>query len=57
MVSDNCTGFTVAQSPAPGAIISSGTNEITLTVTDAGTNETSCSFFLENIENVDKASI
>lgn len=53
MVSDNCTGFTVAQSPAPGAIISSGTNEITLTVTDAGTNETSCSFFLEIIENVD----
>lgn len=49
---DNCTGFTIDQSPAVGATISTGTTLVTLTVTDAGGNSASCSFDLTVTENV-----
>ncbi len=44
---DNCTGFTVVQTagPAPGASFANATTTtITYMVTDAGNNQTSCSF-------------
>lgn len=50
-VSDNCSGYILAQSPPEGMIVSSGTNLVTLTVTDAGENTASCSFNVTVIEN------
>jgi len=43
---DNCSNFTLSQSPAVGTTVPVGTNQITLTVTDAGGNSTSCNFDL-----------
>ena len=51
-VTDNCSSWTVVQTPSPGTVVFSGTNSITLTVTDAGQNETSCTFSLLVAENV-----
>lgn len=51
-VIDNCPNYTITQSPAAGTIVSTGTQNITLTVTDAGGNASSCSFDLDIIENV-----
>lgn len=45
-VSDNCGGYTMSQSPAAGTIVPVGTNAITLMVTDAGGNTSSCDFNL-----------
>ncbi|MCJ8291894.1 MAG: HYR domain-containing protein [Crocinitomicaceae bacterium] len=45
-VTDNCSGYTLSQSPAVGALVPVGTNLITITVTDAGGNSTSCDFEL-----------
>jgi len=52
-VADNCTSYTVTQSPAPGLIVPAGPNPVTLTVTDAGSNSTSCTFNLQVIETQD----
>ena len=42
---DNCPDFTVTQDPAAGTVFDAGTTEtVTITVTDASGNETSCSF-------------
>ena len=42
---DNCPDFTVTQDPAAGTVFDTGTVEtVTITVTDASGNETSCSF-------------
>ena len=50
-VIDNCSNFTITQSPAQGTIVQTGTTQITLTVTDAGGNQAMCTFSLEVNEN------
>lgn len=45
-VTDNCSGYTISQSPAAGSTVPVGTNIITLTATDAGGNTASCDFEL-----------
>jgi len=52
VVADNCSGFSLTQSPAVGMNVSAGTTTVTLTVTDAGSNQTSCSFQLSVYESV-----
>lgn len=52
VVSDNCSGFSIAQNPAPGQIVPTGNTLVTLTVTDAGNNQTSCTFTVAAIENI-----
>lgn len=52
LVLDNCSNYTITQTPAPGTIVNPGTNQITLDVTDAGGNTVSCSFDLQVIETV-----
>jgi len=49
---DNCPGFTVTQSPVVGTEIGTGTTEVTLTVTDIGGNEATCTFDLLVTENI-----
>ncbi|MFK7786035.1 MAG: HYR domain-containing protein, partial [Crocinitomicaceae bacterium] len=45
-VTDNCGTYTLSQTPAVGTLVPVGTNQITLTVTDAGGNSASCDFSL-----------
>ncbi len=45
-VTDNCSGYTISQSPAAGSTVPVGYNTITLTATDAGGNTASCDFEL-----------
>src|SRR3989344_3143038 len=52
LVTDNCPNYTLVQSPAPATVVSSGDNTVTLTVTDAGGNETTCSFQVAVYESV-----
>lgn len=52
LVTDNCSGYTLEQSPAPATIVSTGNNAVTLTVTDAGGNQTTCSFIVSVYESV-----
>jgi gliding motility-associated-like protein len=52
IITDNCPDYTLVQSPAPTLNISSGTNMITLTVTDAGGNQATCSFQVTVFESV-----
>lgn len=52
VIADNCSGFSVAQNPAPGQIVPTGNTLVTLTVTDAGNNQTSCTFTVTAVENV-----
>lgn len=51
LVLDNCSDFSIAQSPPPGTLTSLGTNNIELTVTDAGGNTANCAFILNVIES------
>jgi gliding motility-associated-like protein len=51
-VTDNCSGWTLSQSPLAGMQIQSGANLITMTVVDIGGNESSCTFELLLFENV-----
>ncbi len=51
-VTDNCSSYTLSQSPAVGTLVPVGTNPITITVTDAGGNSASCSFPLIVTETV-----
>lgn len=52
LVLDNCSGYTITQTPAAGTIIQTGTNVIQLEVMDAGGNTDQCSFSLVVIETV-----
>jgi len=52
VVTDNCSGFSLTQNPAAGVIVGSGTTTVTITVTDAGLNQTSCAFQLGVFENI-----
>lgn len=51
LVLDNCSNFTLSQSPVAGSTINPGLNDITITVTDAGGNTASCSFILQVTES------
>ncbi len=51
LVLDNCSGYTIDQIPAPATVVSTDTNTITLTVTDAGGNTAQCTFDLIVYEN------
>ena len=53
VVNDNCSPSVVSQNPAPGSLLHPGASVITLTVTDAGGNTTSCTFHIEITESVD----
>lgn len=52
VVTDNCSGFSVTQSPVAGLAVNVGTTTVTLTVTDAGNNQSSCTFTVTAVENV-----
>ena len=52
LVLDNCSNFTIEQSPAAGTIIQPGTTTIEMIVSDVAGNMTSCSFELVVAENV-----
>ena len=52
LVLDNCSNFTITQSPAVGTTVPTGTTTITLTATDGGSNSATCTFDLQVIENV-----
>ncbi len=43
ITSDNCTSYTLSQTPAVGTIVTSGTNTIIITSTDGNGNSVSCS--------------
>src|SRR5690606_27828033 len=49
-VIDNCSNYSIDQSPAPGTTVQTGATDIMLTVTDAGGNTASCTFALTVIE-------
>lgn len=51
-VGDNCTGYTISQQPMPNSALLSGTHIVTLTVTDAAGNSTSCTTSYGIFENV-----
>lgn len=51
VVSDNCSGFTVSQLPAPGTNLITGHHPITLTAQDIAGNESTCTFELFIQEN------
>lgn len=50
-VTDNCTGYTLSQQPAPGTNLISGTHTVTITVTDLAGNSASCNTTFSIIEN------
>ncbi len=49
-VTDNCGFFTLSQSPVMGTIVNSGSNPVTITVTDVNGNQNSCVITYEVIE-------
>lgn len=51
-VLDNCSDYTITQTPSIGTLVQVGATTITLEVTDAGGNSSSCSFDLMVLENV-----
>ncbi|TXI83470.1 MAG: HYR domain-containing protein [Crocinitomicaceae bacterium] len=52
LVLDNCSDYSITQSPAMGTIVQPGDHIITLNVIDAGGNTAECSFTLSVMENV-----
>ena len=52
LVLDNCSDYSITQSPAMGTIVQPGDHLITLNVVDAGGNTAECSFTLSVLENV-----
>ena len=52
LVLDNCPGYSITQTPAPGTIIQSGTQPIQLEVMDAGGNLAQCTFNITVIEGI-----
>ncbi len=49
-VTDNCTGYSLTQQPAPGTNLISGTHVVTITVTDLAGNSSSCTTSFTIIE-------
>lgn len=52
LVLDNCPGYSITQTPAPGVIVQTGTQPILLEVMDAGGNLAQCTFNITVIEGV-----
>jgi gliding motility-associated-like protein len=52
LILDNCSDYTLVQTPAIGTILQPGNHIIQLEVTDAGGNTDQCSFNLTVLENV-----
>ncbi|MFC4721571.1 HYR domain-containing protein, partial [Geojedonia litorea] len=50
--SDNCGTATVTQSPIAGTVVTTGTTNITLTVTDGNSNSVNCNFDLVVSDNI-----
>jgi gliding motility-associated-like protein len=50
LVLDNCPGYSITQTPAPGVIVQTGTQPILLEVMDAGGNLAQCTFNITVIE-------
>ncbi|MNK05596.1 HYR domain protein [compost metagenome] len=50
-VTDNCTGYSLTQTPAAGTNLISGTHVVTITVTDLAGNSASCNTSFTIIEN------
>jgi gliding motility-associated-like protein len=51
-IADNCPGYSLSQSPPATSVVSSGSNAITMIVTDAGANQTTCTFHVNVIETL-----
>ncbi|MFT5777885.1 MAG: hypothetical protein ACI837_000833, partial [Crocinitomicaceae bacterium] len=51
IITDNCTSYTVTQTPPVTSTVNPGMNLITLDVIDSGGNSASCSFYQTVIEN------
>lgn len=51
-VTDNCSSYTISQTPLPNSGVGTGNNTITLTATDIAGNSTSCSFELTVLETI-----
>lgn len=47
LVLDNCSNYSISQSPVQGTVVQSGVNTIQIEVMDAGGNITQCSFNLQ----------
>jgi gliding motility-associated-like protein len=52
IVTDDCPDYVVTQNPSPGTVVTNGLTAITLSVIDAGGNNSSCSFNLQVDENI-----
>jgi gliding motility-associated-like protein len=52
LVLDNCSNFTIEQSPVAGTVVQPGTTTIEMTVSDVAGNMATCSFDLIITENV-----
>lgn len=51
LVLDNCSGYSITQTPAPGTIVNPGMTTIDLVVTDVGGNTDQCSFVIDVTES------
>jgi gliding motility-associated-like protein len=49
-VTDNCGFYTLSQSPVSGTVVNSGSNLVTITVTDINGNQNACFVFYDVIE-------
>lgn len=52
IVNDNCAGFSITQSPVAGTTLSSGSNPIVFTITDAGGNQQTCTSYFTITETI-----
>jgi gliding motility-associated-like protein len=52
LVLDNCSNFTIEQTPTPGSTIQAGTTTIEILVSDVAGNLATCTFDLTVLENV-----
>jgi gliding motility-associated-like protein len=52
IVSDNCSDFTITQSPVAGTVLSAGANPIIFTIIDAGGNQQTCTSYFTITETI-----
>jgi hypothetical protein len=50
VASDSCTAVSVSQSPAVGTLVGLGTHVVTLTASDAATNQTTCTVMITVVD-------
>lgn len=51
-VVESCPNYTIYQNPAAGAVVGTGSQPVTFTVTDQMGNASTCTFYVDIIENV-----